>query len=385
MNIRVQIKKIILGGIILLISSSFVFADEDRHLTVDQAIGGMEQGSRIGAPKSTPIPITDVHKTISSSQGTKAAPSPVTVGSNHGNIYSTSGQENNPVDAGISQPTTELTTNPIDSGASTEKPEPPTQEPSAGNGGETPTESGGSETGGSETGTQEPAADSSNPIVDVGASADLESGTVETDATVDTTGELEEKQILEADLDAEGIGSIDADVRSAADITGEEVVKDANVTTDAIIETVQPSPTESSSTDTTPKSNPIVDTQVSTDLESGKVEADATVDTSGELEEKQILDADLGLGETTTETEVGSATDVTQSDTVESTDITTQPILTVTATSDLTAEVDTTGETIGGETDVGVEADVSGMSEGEDVTCDPADGLTAAACGLPKL
>ncbi len=372
MAIRLQIKTIILGGIILLISSSFVFADEDRHLAVDQAIGGMEQGSRIGAPGSTPIPITDAHKTISSSQGTrKVQPSPVTVGSNHGNIYSVFGQLDNPVDTGVSQPETEPITNPIDSGAGTGTQK---EEPTTG--------SGGPATGTAET--------SSNPIVDVGASADLESGTVETDATVNTTGELEEKQILEADLAAEGVGSIDADVSSATDITGQEVVESADVKTDATTETIQPAgqagSTESPPTESTQESSPIVGAQVGTDLESGKVEADATVDTSGELEEKQILDADVGSEGTTTEAEVGSATDVTQSDIVESADVTTQPVQSIIPLpADLTAEVDTTGETAGGEADVGVEADVSGVSEGEDVTCDPADGLTSSACGLPKL
>ena len=375
MVIRLQIKKIIFGGIILLLSSSFVFADEDRHLAVDQAIGGMEQGSRIGAPGSTPIPITDAHKTISSPQGTKKAePSPVTVGSNHGYIYSAPGQTDNPVK-----------TVPTESGSVTGQTATGetggTAEVEPGQSDEIPTESGGPETDTSET--------SSNPIVDVDASIDLKSGTVEADATVDTTGELEEKQIFEADLEAEGVGSVDADVSSAADITGEEIVEGADVTTDAISETVQPAgqtgASESPSTESTQESNPIVDTQVDADLESGKVEADATVDTSGELEEKQIIDADLATGETTTEAEVGSAVDVTQSDTVASTDITTQPVSTATTPSDFTAEVDTTGETSGGEADVGVEADVSGMSEGEDVTCDPADGLTSAACGLPQL
>ena len=86
------------------------------------------------------------------------------------------------------------------------------------------------------------------------------------------------------------------------------------------------------------------------------------------------------------ETEVGSATDVTQSDIVESADITTQPVQKIIPIpSDLTAEVDTTGATSGGEADVGIEADVEGISEGEDVTCDPADGLTSAACGIPQL
>ena len=326
MNIRIPIKKIIFGGIILLLSSSFVFADEDRHLAVDQAIGGMEQGSRISAPdaKGT-APLTDVHKTISSSQGTKKGePISSTVGSNHGNIYSAPGQTDNPVNAGVSQPEAEPITNPIDSGTGTGT---QTEEPTTG--------SGDSGTGTSET--------SGNPIVDVDAGVDLESGTVEADATVDTTGELEDKEIFEADLEAE-------------------------------------------SGDSTEESNPIIDTQAEIDLESGTVEADVTLDTSGELEEKQIIDADLAAGETAAEAEVGSATDVTQSDIVESADVTTQPVESVIPIpADLTAEVDTTGETSGGEADVGIEADVEGMSEGEDVTCDPADGLTSAACGLPQL
>ena len=86
-------------------SSSFAFADEDRHIAVDQAIGGMEQGSRISAPDAKgSAPLTDIHKTISSSQGTKkGAPSPVAAGSNHGNIYSASGQTNKPVNTGTTE------------------------------------------------------------------------------------------------------------------------------------------------------------------------------------------------------------------------------------------------------------------------------------------
>ena len=289
-------KKIIFSVIILLMSSSFAFADEDRHIAVDQAIGGMEQGSRISAPdaKGT-VPLTDVHKTISSSQGTKkGAPSPGAVGSNHGNIFSAPGQ---------------------------------------------------AET--TETGRTEPTDTPSNPIVDVDADVDLESGTGETEVTIDPTGELEDKEIFETDLEAESGGG---------------------------------------STDSTEESNPIVDTQVEIDLESGTVEADATLDTSGELEEREIIDADVAAGETAVETEVGSATDLTQSDIVESADITTQPVQEIIPIpADLTAEVDTTGETSGGEADVGIEADVEGISEGEDVTCDPADGLTSAACGIPML
>ena len=264
--------------------------------------------------------------------------------------------------------------------------ETPTEEPSTGNGGstqvdtgetgETPTGTGGSETGSSEA--------SGNPIVDVGAGVDLESGTVETDVTVDTTGELEDREILEADLEAEGVGSIDADISSAADITGEEVVKDADVTTDTITQPVQPA--DQGGSESTQESNPIVGADVNVNPESGTVEGGVTVDTSGELEERQIIDADVAAGETAAETEVGSATDITQSDIVESADITTQSVQKIIPIpSDLTAEVDTTGETSGGEADVGVEADVEGISEGEDVTCDPADGLTSAACGIPML
>ena len=377
MVIRLQIKKIIFSAVLLLMSSSFAFADEDRHLAVDQAIGGMEQGSRISAPdaKGT-APLTDIHKTISSSQGTKkGAPSPVAAGSNHGNIYSTPAPTNNPINT---------ITNPIDRGSRTET---PAEEPSAGTGGSTPVDIGGSgETptgiGGSET---IPSETSGNPIVDVGAGVNLESGTVEADVTVDTTGELEERDIFEADLEAEGVGSIDADVGSADDLPSQEVVEETDITTDIITETVQPTQ-ESPAAESPQESNPIVDTEVSADLESGTIEADAALDTSGELEERQIIEADVGAEETTAEAEIGSATDVTQSDIVESADITTQPVQSVIPIpADLTAEVDTTGETSGGEADVGVEADVEGISEGEDVTCDPVDGITADACGVPKL
>ena len=285
-----NIKKIIFSAMVLLAFSSWALAQDDRHTTVDQAIGGMEQGSRIQPPGNS-NPLTDVHKTISSSQGSerKAADSMKPAEKiNHGYINST------------------------ETGATTPE--------------------------------LEPTEDVSQPIIDTDVSADLDSGTVETDVTVDTSGELEDKEIFEADLEAE-------------------------------------TTTESSST----SDNPIVDTDVSADLESGTVEADATVDTSGELEEKQIVDADVEVGETAVETEVGSATDVTGSDIVESADITTEPVQTISPPSNITAEVDTTGATTGGEADVGVEADVSGVSEAEDVVCDPTDGLISDACGVPQL
>ncbi len=273
MDMKVQIKQIIFTATILLMSCSFVFADEGRHVTVDREVGGMEQGSRIGSPGSEP---TSAQKTIRSSQGTKKAGpdsgQAITAQENHGNIYV------NPEQAtGSTESPTAPASNPIDAGAGT----PVIHEPSM--------ESG----GGSDT--TAPIGNSSNPIVDA----------------------------------------------------------DVNVNPD-----------------------------------SGTVEAGVTVDTSGELEEKQILDADVAAGETVVPTtEVGSATDITQSDIVESTDITTRPVQTVTSIpSDLTAEVDTTGATTGSEADVGIEADVSGLSEGEDVTCDPADGLlSSSACADLKL
>ena len=52
------------------------------------------------------------------------------------------------------------------------------------------------------------------------------------------------------------------------------------------------------------------------------------------------------------------------------------------APADLVAEIDTTGQTVGGEVDTGITADVEGMSEGEDVASDPADGLSVGVSGL---
>lgn len=352
------IKKVLFYGMLIGLSGfySSAMADEDRHLPVDREIGGME--SHIGAPKSTPNRIVDTHKTIGSSQGTrKAAPSsaqPASPGGNHGNIYTGTGVNN-------------------DTGGNT------------GDNGESSTDSGDTQ---AET---EPPQEATAPIVDADVSINPESGAVDVDAAIDTTGELEEKQIFETDLEAEGISSVDADVTSAADITGEEVVQDADITTsgqtsDSTQVTAGETAQEPTPDSTQESSQPIVDADTNVNPESGAIEADATVDTSGEIEERQIIDADVAVGETTAETEVGSATDITQSETVESADITTEPVSTVTPTSPVTAEIDTTGESTGAEADVGIEADVSGMSEGEDVTCDPADGLlSSSTCTDLKL
>ena len=336
-----KITCLIFSATVLLTFSSWALAQDDRHTTVDQAIGGMEQGSRIQPPGNT-NPITDIHKTIFSSQGSerKAADSMKPVDKiNHGYINSNAGNIEQTPDTNES-PAQDTST--VDNGGDETNPSVGVETEEAGTDtGEiedTPTETGAT------TSEPEPTEDVSQPIIDTDVSADLDSGTVETDVTVDTSGELEDKEIFEADLEAE-------------------------------------TTTESSST----SDNPIVDTDVSADLESGTVEADATVDTSGELEEKQIVDADLAIEETTTETEVGSATDVTGSDIVEDADVTTEPVQTISPPSNITAEVDTTGATTGGEADVGVEADVSGVSEAEDVVCDPTDGLISDACGVPQL
>jgi len=49
----------------------------------------------------------------------------------------------------------------------------------------------------------------------------------------------------------------------------------------------------------------------------------------------------------------------------------------INAESDLVTEIDTGGDSVGSETDVGIEADVEGASAGDDIASDPADGLTA--------
>ncbi len=419
-------KKIIFSVVGLLMISSFVFAEDERQTTVDRAIGGMEQGSRIQAPGTAP---TSAHKTISSSQGTKKAginsASSVSTTENHGNIYTNTGQTNNAgnsstvgsengtSDSSNTQPG-EAPTVPTETGGSVEvntgetgagqitnpvettpiePPSDPVNNPIDIGGGAGETGTGETSTGGGGTGPTE----DSNPIVETDVNVNPESGTVEADVTVDTTGELEDRQIFDADLGAQDVTTVDAEVGSASEITGQEVVEGADVTISGQTrqtsgstqietppqETTNPVTTESDSAQETsePSSNPIVGADVNVNPESGAVEADATVDTSGELEERQIIDADVAVGDTiAAETEVGSATDVTQSDVVESADITPRPAQTaVPMPSDLTAEVDTTGETAGGEADVGIEADVSGVSEGEDVTCDPTDGLLSSA------
>ena len=75
-------------------------------MTVDRAIGGMEQGSRISPPESkTTAPLTDIHKTISSPQSSEkkaAIPAKSADEGNHGYIENTgnTGQTDNQTPTG---------------------------------------------------------------------------------------------------------------------------------------------------------------------------------------------------------------------------------------------------------------------------------------------
>lgn len=189
---------------------------------------------------------------------------------------------------------------------------------------------------------------------------------VKTEILPDTAGESENKQIFQEDLRVEGVSSINEDIRAS--------VKEETST--------EAAGTHGGETTSETSSQPIVDVHVNADLESGKTETQVGVDTSGQLEERQILDAEVAAGNIgSTETEVGSAVDITESDFVEHLDVTTETLPEVISEpADVTADVDATGAAIGGEGDVGLEADVTGVSESEDNGCDGADGLLLGSC-----
>jgi hypothetical protein len=335
METKKQYIKIIPCGLLLFIFgfSLVVLADDDRHTVVDQAIGGMEQGSRISSQGNL-------------NNSASGNPSSATIG-NHGYIFTSSSLSNTPSATGTAQAETVHASGNINTGAQA------------------------GQNGGEQT-TQEPSGTSNNPIVAVDANVNPDSGTVNTGVHVDTSGELEDRQILDADVTGAGTGSTGAEVGSATDITGQELVHEADITTEQ-----EPLGTSS---------NPIVSVETGTNPESGTPNVGVAVDTTGELEDKQILQTDLAVEGITSSEQVGSASDITGSETVHSADITTQPVeSTIPIPSDLSAEVDTTGKTVGGVADIGAEAEVSGISEDEDVTCNPADGLTSTSCGSLKL
>ncbi len=331
METRKQHIKIIISCSLLLFMAGFSFlalAGEDRHAVVDQAIGGMEQGRRISGSATS---------------------------GNHGYIFSNSSLPNTPSATGTAQAETGQASGIIN-----------TRVQAGPNGSEQATES-----GSSGTTTQEPSRTSSNPIVTVEAGTNPASGTPNAGVAVDTSGQLEDKQILDAGVVGSGTGSSGAEVGSATDITAQELVHEADITT-----AQEPAGTSG---------NPIVGVEAGTNPESGTPNVGVAIDTTGELEDKQILQTDLAAEGIALSEQVGSASDITGSTVVQGADVTTEPVESaIPIPSDLSAEVDTTGQTVGGVADIGAEADVSGISEGEDVTCDPVDGLTSTACGPLK-
>lgn len=312
----------IIHGILLFIfvCYSTAFADSGIDIAIDRAIAGMDEGSRMLAPEAYD------KETIPDVSGQALSPA---------------------MDARvIISPAAEKDL--VSSGAEAQ-------------GGNFP---GGVVSGPSETTVGENAgvestagSEPNNPIIDVEAGVDVDSGTVDADVGVNPSGD----QILDADF-AESVagsgGEAQIDIGSAMDIPVEDEAIDPVVDTGA--------GTGESSEET---SDPIIDIDATADLDSGTVEADVGVDPSGD----QLLDADLGgTGADTTgtvEADITSTSDLIEQDST----VVTEPVSTVTPPSGLSAEVDTTGETVGGTTDIGVEADVSGTGAGEDVVDDPTD------------
>jgi len=227
---------------------------------------------------------------------------------------------------------------------------------------------------GSGTTAQEPSGTSGNPIVAVETGTNPESATPSVGASVDTTGEIEDKQFLQTDLASEGVTS-PGQVGSASNVTGSSTVHGANVTT-------QPQTGSSGSGTTTQEpsgtsNNPIVSVEAGTNPSSGTPNASVHTDTSGQLEDRQIVDAGITGQAGSSGTQVGSASEITGSGTIGGLDVTTQPMESVIpAPSDMSTEIDTTGQTVGGAADVGVQADSSGISDTSDVAKkDSADGL----------
>jgi len=366
--------------------SFLVLADENRHAVVDQAIGGMEQGRRI------------------SSQGH------YNNSGNHGYLFTGSGLSNTPSATGTVQVKTEQASGIVNTGAQAGQNGSEQATESGSSGTTTQKPSGASGTGSSGTqvgsapettgssavhnaavitqpvtgttgptvpeqtgGTQEPSGTSNNPIIGVEVGTNPESGTPNAGIHVDTSGQLEDRQILDAGIVGSGTGSSGAEVGSATDITAQELVHEADITT-------AQEPAGASG-------NPIVAVEAGTNPESGMPNVGVAVDTTGELEDKQILQTDLATEGIASSGQVGSASDITgstgQTTTQEPSGASTNPSV-IPIPSDLSAEVDTTGQTVGGTADIGAEAGVSGVSEGEDETCDPADGLTSTACGPLK-
>ena len=127
-------------------------------------------------------------------------------------------------------------------------------------------------------------------------------------------------------------------------------------------------------TDTTSDSgSAIISVDLQADLDSGTIDAGLGIDTSAD----KFLDADVsGTTSSTTgtvEADIGSVSDIATEDAT----AVTEPLETVLSPeSPLIGEVDVSAETVASEPEVGIEADVDGVSAGEDVVTDPADGIS---------
>ena len=359
---------------------SLVYADSPRDIDVDRAIAGMDEGSRMLSPDSPQMPGT----ALSPAADTKVIISPAA----EKNIVSpqVEAQGGNFPGGVIHSPeeTTGGTTEVIDTGTDT-----------------------GTDIGGP---SQEPSTEVTNPIIDVDAGVDTDTGTIDADVGVNPGGD----QVLDTDVGGTEIdvgigdepspetgettdpiidvdagidtdsGTVDADVGVNpegdqlldADVAGSEV--DADLTESGLESETQVDiggavdiPVEDDIGDPqepTDETSPIIDIDASADLDSGTVDADLGVNPEGD----QLLDADVaGTGADTTgeiEADIGSTSDLTEP----VAPVVAEPVV-VAPPADLSAEVDTTGETVGDETEVGIEADVSGVSAGEDVVDDPTD------------
>ena len=349
--------KIFLGIVFLVIGyCTFVSADSLRDIDVDRAIAGMDEGSRMLSSDSPQMPGTAlspvadtkviispaVQKEIASSQA--EAPG----GNFSGGVISGPSQE----------PSTEVPNPIIDVDARVDT-DAGTVDADVGvnpDGGQLlDADVIGSEID-ADVGAQEPepAGETTDPIIDVDAGIDADSGTVDADVGVNPEGDqLLDADVagseLDVDLTESGLESeTQVDIGSAVDIPVEDDIGDPEEPTD--------------------EASPIIDVDASADLDSGTVDADLGVNPEGD----QLLDADVaGTGADTTteiETDIGSTSDLTEP----IAPIVAEPVI-VAPPAGLSAEIDTTGEIVGDETEIGIEADVSGASAGEEIVDDPTD------------
>jgi hypothetical protein len=322
--------------------SPSAFADSERDIAIDQAIAGMEEGSRMLAPDSLEMP----GAALSPTADTKVIISPAAQKEIVSPGIETQGGS---LSGGAVSGPQEIT------GGTTEDAGSGTVDVGVNPGGDQllDVDVAGPEID-ADAGAQEPGTETADHIIDVDAGVDTDSGTVEADVGVNPEGD----QLLDADV----IGSqVDADVTGSG--LESETQIDIGGAVDISVEDDIGDPEEPAD-----ETSPVIDIDVSADLDSGTIDADVGVNPGGD----QLLDADAGgTGADTTgavEADIGSTSDVIEPDST----LVAEPVV-VAPPAGLSAEVDTTGETVGGETDVGIEADVSGTGAGEDIVDDPTD------------